>query len=107
MKFTILRYSEDPLSGMFLNRPEESIEFDSTWFENTNPSILNTRQFVPDTEDSEDFDTIVLFFLAEYSKTLILTNANILCEEAILALEKYNKEKIIETIEEDKIEVPF
>lgn len=113
MKTRITTLTENPENpGFFTNQnyfPE--IDFDTEWFIDATPSINDTDLFVPEWEDSSDMDTVILFFLAEYSKDLIETNKQILCREAIKALNLYNadfQKKEPETItQEENFNIPF
>ena len=95
MKFSIASYHCD------FNNPDEKtllipkniVEFDMEWFVNTYPSINDKHEFIPEWEDADNIDTVVLFFLAENAKTLIENNDPNLCDKAKLALIELGFEK--------------
>ena len=115
MKIRITTLTENPEKPEYFTNQNAfpKIDFDTEWFVKTTPSINNTDLFVPEWEDSTDMDTVVLFFLAEYSKDLIENNEQILCREAINALTLYNLEFEPKTTEikiqedDDSINIPF
>ncbi|GEM_PF-3554885 len=93
MKIDILSYYHDYKKNKISKKSKADyvVTFETDWFNNTIPSIKDTDKFVPEWEDSSDFDTVVLYFLAEYSKELLETNHLILCEEAKQALMIFNE----------------
>ena len=67
----------------------DALIFDSDWFLNTTPSIKDTLLFLPDWENPEDTDWVMMYFIAECYDDLLQNNDHVLCDEAREMLEKY------------------
>lgn len=93
MKFKIGTSTPNPDNPEIYSRSESNpdVEFDTDWFIYTNPSILNTDEFVPNFEgiDATNEDTVVLFYLAENAQKLLDGNDPNLTEEAKKALKAF------------------
>lgn len=91
MKFTINTYKNDDKNKNIYSTSADipGVDFDTDWFKETIPSIDEPEKFVPEWEDREDEDTVILFFLAEYAEQLLHQNSSHLCDEAKEALTKY------------------
>lgn len=69
----------------------DALEFDSDWFLQTTPSIRDTYLFLPDWENPEDTDWVMMYFIAECYDDLLQNNDHVLCDEAREMLEKYEE----------------
>ncbi|MBN2730091.1 MAG: hypothetical protein JXR53_12775 [Bacteroidales bacterium] len=67
----------------------EYMNFNTCWFQNTEPSINETHLSVPDGEDRSNLFVIMMFYLGEYAENLLAEQKDKLCAESIEALEWY------------------
>lgn len=104
MKFKIRTYkpSKDNPEKYIYDKSEKDLEFDTEWFLNTSPSIKDTHLFVPEWEDDQNEDTVILFFLAECAMDLIENNSHLLSQEVLDMLLDFARPNCPTTIRRDE-----
>ncbi len=103
VKFGILeKDSSNEYESKLIAGPD-LFEFNTDWFINTKPSINNTDLFLPEWEDPNDMEWVMMYFIAENYNQLLENETKHLCEEAINALMQYkNTQETTEKTTEER-----